>query len=116
MISKIPSQLFDISWSSFVESLVKTSVPLLVELQLSWASDTSNCNSFPASNILSFVIWVSNVATVIGAEMGTFVWTFKGCGWLPFLCSDTLVVFAVETLVAILTELQFQRPTCLTVG
>ena len=112
----IQFELIFVDWLGEVFPFVETSVFVFVELQVSWASDTSNSNSFPASNVLSGVSWISDVSIKVWSVMGTFVWTLEGSSWVPFLCGDTFVLFSVQTLVTILTEFQAQWPASLTVS
>ena len=103
-------------WLGEVFSFVETSIFVFIEFQVSWTSDTSYCNSLPASNVLSRVGWISNVSIEVWSIMGTFVWTLESGSWVPFLGGNTFVFFAVQTLITILTEFQTQWPASLTVS
>ena len=91
---------------SDVFSFVQTCVKFLVEQQVAWAGNTSDGLSVPAGNVLSCVMWVSNVSTEVWSVMGAFVWAFEGGGWMPFLCGNTVIGFGVQTLVAWFAEFQ----------
>ena len=83
-----------------VDTVEQTGVPFLVVFQTRWTSDTSNSGSFPACNVLVWVVWVSNVSTEVWSTVGAFVWAFEGGSWMPFLSGDTVIMFVVKTLVA----------------
>ena len=99
-----------------VFTIVQTGVPFLVEHQSFGASDTSDSGTVEASDILVWVVWVSNVSAEFGSTVGAFVWAFEGGGWVPFLCSNTFVFSVVQTLVAWFTEFEAQWPAGLTVS
>ena len=103
-------------WLSEEFSFEETSIFFFVEFQVSWTSDTSNSNSFPASNVLSVVGRISNVSTEVWSKMWTFVWAYEGGGWVPLLGGDTFVSSTVQTLVTFLTEFQAQWETRLTIS
>ena len=89
-----------VAWLGFVDTIEQTGVPFLVVFQTRRTSNTSNSRSFPACNVLVWVVWVSNVSTEVWSTVGAFVWAFKGGGWMPFLSGDTVIKFVVEALVA----------------
>ena len=62
-------------WFGDVLTVVQACVPLFVEFQSCGTVDTTNCGSKPTSNVVSFVLWVSNVSTEFWSTMGAFVWT-----------------------------------------
>jgi len=87
-------------------SFKQACVPFLVEQQITWACDTSDSLSFEASNVLSGIVWVSNVSTEVWTEVGAFVWAFEGGGWCPWVSGDAFIRFGVQTLVAWFAEFQ----------
>ena len=48
--------------------------------------------------------------------MRAFVWAFESGGWCPSLSGDTIVLLAVQTLVASFTEFQREWEASLTVS
>ena len=93
-------------WLGLEFSFEQTGVPVLVEFQSFGTSDASNSLSVEASDVLVGVVWVSNVSTEVWSTGWAFVWAFEGGSWVPFFGGDTVVVFAVYTLVAFFTEFQ----------
>merc|ERR1719378_371056 len=98
-------------WLGLVFSLVQACVPVLVEQQVGWASNTSDSLSVEAGDVLSWLMWVSNVSTEVWSTSWAFVWAGEGGGWFPWLCGDTFVFSVVQTLVASFAEFQGQWPT-----
>ena len=78
-------------WLSLVDTIVQTSVPFLVVFQSLWTSNTSNSLSMPASNVLMWVMWVSNVSIEVRSTVGTFVRAVEGGGWVPWFGCNTFV-------------------------
>ena len=69
-----------------------------------------------ASDVLVWVVWVFNVSTEVWSTGWAFVWASEGGSWVPFFGGDTVVVLAVQTLVAFFAEFQGQWPAGLTVS
>ena len=103
-------------WLGLEFSFEQTGVPVLVEFQSLWTSDASDSLSMEASDVLVWVVWVFNVSTEVWSTGWAFVWAGESGGWVPFFCGDTVVVFAVQTLVTSLTVFQGQWPAGLTVS
>ena len=93
-----------------------TVLKFLVKFQVSWTSKTSHSDSLPANYVSAWFTWDFNVSTGTITISSTSVWASKGRGWFPFLWGDTVIVSAVQTLIATLTEFQGKREASLTVS
>ena len=112
----INSSVFLLAGCCEVFSFIETSIFVFVEFQVSWACNTSNSDSLPASDVLTMVGWISNISAEVWSVFWTGIRAYEGGGWFPFLGGDTFVSFAVQALVTILTEFQAQWPAGLTVS
>ena len=99
-----------------VFAFVQTGVLLLVKQQISWASNTSDSDTVPASNILARVGLVYNVSREIMAFMGALVRAFEGGSWFPCLSCNAFFLVRVQALITFSTVDQACRPACLAVG
>ena len=103
-------------WLGEIFSFEQASIFGFVEFQVSWTCNTSNSNSLPTSNILSSVGWISHVSIIVRSFGTTYIRTYKGGGWFPFLCGDAFISSIVQTLVTFLTEFQAQWETSLAIS
>jgi len=90
----------------FVFSLEQTCVPFLVVQQVVWTSNASDSLSLEAGNVLSCIVWISDVSAEMWSLMGAFVWAFESGGWCPWISGDTFIFSVVQTLVAWFAKLQ----------
>ena len=84
-----------VGWLCLEFAIIETSVPVFVEFQAWWTSDTSDSNSLPAGNILVWIAWIYNVSTEMWTTVGTFIRAFECGSWMPLFSCSTFVMFAV---------------------